>query len=118
MDVDMQILDPLFLSLTGHEQWRSVTNLFDSGWAHRLSVIENSTLDQRFAEAKAAAHALKGSCAMFGAKSCALKCEQLEALLGAGDIVGVRDVLTQIKVDLRDFRTYLDHELRSRCLLS
>lgn len=118
LDVDQQILGSLFLTLKSGDQWKSIVRLFDSGWRARLSVIEDSTRVGNFSEAKSAAHALKGSCYMFGARQCAKKCEELETRLASGKIEDIPALIADIKVNVQDFRRYLDDQLSDRNLLT
>lgn len=116
--VDKQILGSLFATLTNEQQWKSIVSLFDTGWKNRLSIIEGSIKDGMLSDAKPAAHALKGSCYMFGARRCAQKCERLESLIASGDVNGVKLLVAEIKADVEDFRRYLDLELIDRHLLT
>jgi HPt (histidine-containing phosphotransfer) domain-containing protein len=117
-DVDQQILGSLFLTLKSGDQWKSIVGLFDSGWKSRISAIEESTRIGNFSEAKSAAHALKGSCYMFGARQCAKKCEELETHLASGDFTDVPALIADLKVNVKNFRRYLDDELSDRNLLT
>jgi HPt (histidine-containing phosphotransfer) domain-containing protein len=117
MEVDQQILSSLFATLKSGSQWESIIGLFDSGWAARLLAVENSVKVEDFTAAKSAAHALKGSCFMFGATACAKMCERLENLITSGDVEGVLELVNEIRRELMTFRGYLDQELRSRNLL-
>ncbi len=116
--VDQQILGSLFATLKTEHQWKSIVSLFDAGYKTRLSIIENASNDGVLSDAKPAAHALKGSCYMFGARNCAQKCERLEGLIASGDVVAVQALVAEIKSDVQEFRRYLDLELIDRHLLT
>ena len=78
-NIDRNVYDNMRRVLQAAGQLQQVTQSFCSNSDGRITDIFRAIEDQDALEISEIAHALKGSCAMFGAKGCSELCQQIES---------------------------------------
>lgn len=78
LNIDRDVYDNMRRVLRSAGQLEQVTESFCSNSLERISSILQAINDRDIQKMSGVAHALKGSCAMFGARGCLDLCQQLE----------------------------------------
>lgn len=77
--IDLEIYESMSRVLRASGQLKQVTQSFCNNNQARVLALKTAILEKRKAEIMTLSHAMKGSCAMFGARTCAEICQQIEA---------------------------------------
>jgi HPt (histidine-containing phosphotransfer) domain-containing protein len=76
--IDLAIYESMARVLQASGQLEQLTESFCANNAARIRDLKNALANKDYAQVSAIGHALKGSCSMFGARSCAELCQRLE----------------------------------------
>lgn len=76
--IDIKIYESMSRVLRASGQLEQITQSFCSNSQTRVSSLKIAVMERRTAEIISLAHAMKGSCSMFGARACAEICQKIE----------------------------------------
>jgi HPt (histidine-containing phosphotransfer) domain-containing protein len=111
MNIDMIVYGSLTRTLAATGQLETVVNIFNRNLAERRAALKDAyNLDER-GKIKDIAHALKGSCGMFGANRCADLCQEIENAALTVDQPLPADLLIKLSGALDTFNEFLTQDL-------
>ncbi|ACZ43093.1 Hpt protein [Thermobaculum terrenum ATCC BAA-798] len=109
-----QALEAIREMAGSEEVFGELIEMFITDSQERLATIERALVEQDAEALGSAAHALKGSCANFGAAHLEELCRQLQEMGYGGDLEGARALLPQVRLELERLHAALARELGSR----
>ncbi len=88
-----------------------VIGLFVRDFPLRLTALQSALEDSQLGAAASVAHTIKGSCGAVGAQRMTHACEQLEAVLRAGDIAGAWRATGRLSTEYHLVKPALEAEI-------
>lgn len=117
-NIDRNIYDNMRRILSAAGQLEQVTESFCSHSRNRIKLILSSIDSKDMKAISETSHALKGSCAMFGAKLCAEICQQLENAssekISEPDYELLRQLTDDLAVELNDVIKFIQCQLDTK----
>ncbi len=109
--IDFQIYESMARVLKASGQLEQLTESFCANNTRRIDDLRVAVAKKDASSTSEIAHALKGSCSMFGAKSCAELCQQIERILAKtvseNDYTEISNLISSLEVELSDVITFL-----------
>jgi HPt (histidine-containing phosphotransfer) domain-containing protein len=99
--------------LGDEETVAEIIEVFRSDTAARLELLRESVELQHREEARAQAHAIKGSAIQVGANGMAMVCRQIEALACAGPEAEIAGLTKRLDIEFQAFSRMLEGKLRA-----
>jgi len=121
--IDMTLFNSMSKVLRSAGQLEAVVSAFMTNGDERLNKIREAIDQNQKEELTAVAHALKGSCALFGARICADLCQKIETL-GQSESSPQRnrslhELLSALTIELNEIKVFLrkqiDEDPKSCC---
>lgn len=109
--IDFQIYESMARVLKASGQLEQLTESFCANNTRRIDDLRVAVAKKDALSTSEIAHALKGSCSMFGAKSCAELCQQIEHILAKtvseNDYTEISTLISSLEAELSDVITFL-----------
>lgn len=117
-NIDRNIYDNMRRILSAAGQLEQVTESFCSHSRNRIKLIFLSIDSKDIKAIAETSHAMKGSCAMFGAKRCAELCQQLENASSKNesepDFENLRQLTDDLQAELNDVIKFIQCQLDTK----
>ena len=114
MNIDMIVYEGLTKILTSSGQMKTVVDIFNTNLTSRVATLKDAFEQDQRATIKDVAHALKGSCAMFGATRCADLCQEIENAALTVDMPLPKDLLEALLGELTDFSKFVNETMAAQ----
>ena len=114
MNIDMTVYESLTSTLASTGQLETVVNIFYKNLNERVTALKNAYLESERSKIKDIAHALKGSCSMFGAYKCADLCQEIENAAQIVDQELPAHLLTKLLNNLDELKNFLASDYENR----
>lgn len=109
--IDFSIYESMARVLKASGQLEQLTESFCENNSKRIDELKRAVANKNAIKAGEIAHALKGSCSMFGAKSCAELCQKieysLEEICGSNDYSELSNLIPLLQSELANVIEFL-----------